>query len=81
MLAFEAHQAGQELLITYGESKAALDFLRDYGFVVSGSPGRIHFVSDAQDVLGHVGAGQGAPLLQNSPPLSPVPLLWPVPGV
>lgn len=51
LVSFEDHRAGQELLITYGEGKASLDFLRDYGFVVPGSLGRIHFVADAAHIL------------------------------
>eukprot|EP00892_Ulva_mutabilis_P003184 jgi/Ulvmu1/12867/UM098_0052.1 len=55
LMSFESHAAGQEVLITYGEGKSSFDFLRDYGFVVPGSPGRIHFVADAQHVLKRAG--------------------------
>lgn len=54
-MAFEDHDAGQELLITYGQGNTAFEFWRDYGFCVPGESGRIPFVADAQRILRQIG--------------------------
>ena len=59
LFTFEHCNRGDELMISYGAEKCNFELMRDYGFVLEGSPlscDRIHFVYECQRLLRDRGA-------------------------